>query len=205
MASKATKKGRSASTPAGAQTPQQAADSHPRAPVALLPDELALQVLNYDFENCPTRLNHEGPYILEDVLAAVAVTRGNFTAMAQLLGRNRTRLREFCLRTLAVKEAIDEANEVLIDAAEAVHHETALRIRDLPALRFILSTKGRNRGYHSTGPEEPSTQEPLAFEVVLQPGEPVAPKQADIETVAIDIPTPEDETVEVGRCEMEAE
>lgn len=100
----------------------------------------------YDFEHCPTRLDHYGPYHREDVLAAICVTRGNLTEMSALLGRRRSSVRDHVYANIDVKDVFDEVREQFLDEAEQAHNQLALA-GDGPALRFILQTLGKERGY----------------------------------------------------------
>ena len=102
----------------------------------------------YDFTNCVTRLDHMGPYDKRDVIAAILATRGNFTEMGSLLGRRRNAVRDFVLANLDVKDVLDEIRECFLDEAEEKHNALA-QAEDGPALRFILGTLGKDRGYTS--------------------------------------------------------
>ena len=100
----------------------------------------------YDFERCVTKLNHNGPFVKEDVVAAIYATNGNFAQMAICLGRRRSSVRNFVLANLDVKDIYDEVHEVFLDTVEQSHASLALG-GDGPSLRFILATLGKDRGY----------------------------------------------------------
>jgi hypothetical protein len=112
-------------------------------------------VLTYDFEHCRTRLDHTGPYVVEDVIAAIRETGGNFTHMSSLLGRRRSSVRDHVFANLDIKEVYDEEREGFLDQAEKMHNTIAL-LGDGQALRFVLQTLGKGRGYttrqEQTGP-----------------------------------------------------
>ncbi len=100
----------------------------------------------YGFERCMTKLNHNGPFVKEDVVAAIYATNGNFAQMAVCLGRRRSSVRNFILANLDVKDIYDEVHEVFLDTVEQSHASLALG-GDGPSLRFILATLGKDRGY----------------------------------------------------------
>jgi hypothetical protein len=101
---------------------------------------------NYDFEGCETRLDPMGPYNPVDVVAAIMMTAGNFAKMAVLLGRNRTRVRDFVLRKPEVKLVYDEVKESILDDIEESVIMSALN-GDPADRRFVLTTLGKHRGF----------------------------------------------------------
>lgn len=101
---------------------------------------------NYDFDNCETRINASGPYHLPDVLAAIYVSRSNYAEMARLLGRNRSKVRDYVLRTSEAKLAFDDVREALLDDVESYTFTAAIN-GDGPSQRFLLQTLGKDRGY----------------------------------------------------------
>lgn len=110
----------------------------------------------YDFWNCQTRLDRTGPYNKVDVAAAILLTNGTFSKMAPLLGRHRSRIRDYVLARPDVKEIYDNVREGMIDQLELDTFESALA-GDPTDRRFLLTTLGKNRGYstrsETTGPE----------------------------------------------------
>ncbi len=100
----------------------------------------------YDFDSCPTRLNHEGPYHRPDVIAAICETLGDFRQIGILLGRRRNAVRDFILANLDVKEVYDEVTEGTLDGIETMTRSMALG-GDGPSCRFLLKTLGKDRGY----------------------------------------------------------
>ena len=102
----------------------------------------------YDFERCVTKLNHNGPFVKEDVVAAIYATNGNFAQMAICLGRRRSSVRNFVLANLDVKDIYDEVHEVFLDTVEQSHASLALgerRDRTARAYRRVLA-RARRRG-----------------------------------------------------------
>jgi len=100
----------------------------------------------YDFEGCQTRADRFGPYNKHDVVAAILLSKGTFSQMAILLGRNRGRVRDYVLSRPDVKEIFDDIREGLIDQLEADTFTSAIA-GDPTDRRFLLTTIGKNRGY----------------------------------------------------------
>ena len=100
----------------------------------------------YDFENCQTRLDRNGPYHLQDVLVALFVSGGQITVAAAMLGRKSIKLRNYLLSNSDARDFRDEMTESVLDAVERSHNYAAIT-GDGAAQRFILSTLGKNRGY----------------------------------------------------------
>ena len=101
----------------------------------------------YDFNHCKTRDDRFGPYFKPDVIAAILAAQGNFTEMAVLLGRRRNGVRDYVLAHLDVKDIYDEMRECFLDQVEKNHNDLASKDQDGAALRFILQTQGKDRGY----------------------------------------------------------
>lgn len=120
----------------------------------------------YDFANCPTRVHHSGPYVYDDVIAAIKATNGNFHEMGLLLDRRRSSIRDFVFSNLAVREFYEEICESQLDRCEQTLFELALN-GDAASLRFILSTKGKDRGYATTISHTGKDDGPLKLEIKL--------------------------------------
>lgn len=101
---------------------------------------------DYDFENCETRLNSTGPYVLSDVIAAIHKSHANYAEMARLLGRKRSKVRDFVLGNAEAKLLFDDVREGMLDDIEGGVFAAAIS-GDGPSQRFVLSTIGKNRGY----------------------------------------------------------
>lgn len=113
------------------------------------------QIEEYDFANCRTRRNRNGPYYMPDVVAAILKTNGNFAQMSLLLGRRRQQVRDYVYANIETMDLIQEVRESILDEAEATLQRLALQ-GDGPSLRFLLQTLGKDRGYttrvEQTGP-----------------------------------------------------
>lgn len=111
-------------------------------------DEVREQVASekYNFDKCATRLDRDGPYHKEDVVAAILAAEGSFVDAARLLGRQRTRLRDYVYRNPDVLEFFDDFLEGQIDLIERNFMKAAVE-GDLGASWKILSTRGHQRGY----------------------------------------------------------
>ena len=110
-------------------------------------DDEGVETYAYDFENCPTRKEgHGAPFHIDDVAAALLVSNGSFGSMARLLGRRRHAVKRFVESKDDLVTLLDDVNEETFDAVEdrvilaALHGDTA-------SGRFILSTRGSDRGY----------------------------------------------------------
>jgi len=128
---------------------------------------LEATVSKYDFINCPTRINHNGPYHPDDVIAAIRLSRGNFYEMSRLLGRRRNAIRDYVYANLMIKDVYDEVREGIIDQAEKTLQQIALEDRDPASLRFLLSTLGKDRGYSHRVEATGEDGSPLVFELNL--------------------------------------
>lgn len=100
----------------------------------------------YDFDNCVTRASRDQPYEEIDVAAALIVTRGNISACGRLLGRSRRSVDGFITRNDMLLELRDEITAIQLDAIESKAMAMALA-GDGSLVKFLLSTKGKGRGY----------------------------------------------------------
>jgi hypothetical protein len=103
---------------------------------------------DYDFENCPTRLDRYGPYHKPDVAAAIYKTGGVYAHMAYLLGRRRNAIREYVIANPDLMDMVAEVRETAIDLVENNVLQQAVN-GDAQQGRFILQTLGKDRGYSS--------------------------------------------------------
>lgn len=120
----------------------------------------------YSFETCQTRLDRLGPFVLVDVVYAIAAARGNWADMAKLLGRNRQRVKDWVESRPEVLAYREDVVQGIIDEVEYKHLDSALA-GDGSAQRFILSTLAKERGYtirteninkNVSDPNDPITQ-----------------------------------------------
>ena len=100
----------------------------------------------YDFSDCWTRKNPDAEMSVLDVAAALVRTRGDISASAVLLGRSRRSVSGFVTRDNQLRDFKEDLEEEFVDAAETAYKKIALD-GDSAALRHILQTRGRDRGY----------------------------------------------------------
>lgn len=120
-------------------------------PPIVMPDGYEhVDPFSYDFENCVTRIdrNSNTIYFIDDVLAAVVVSGGNFAKMSILLGRPRNGVRNFVYKTPAASELLENVNEGFLDTVEHGYRYQAIA-GDGAASRFFLQSLGKNRGFGS--------------------------------------------------------
>ena len=103
-------------------------------------------VAAYDFDNCWTRRNRDLEISSLDVSAAIIRTEGDLAATASLLGRTRRQVAGFIQRNRQIRLLKEDLEETFIDKVEAKYKQIALD-GDTAALRHILQTRGRERGY----------------------------------------------------------
>lgn len=102
--------------------------------------------VTYDFAKCATRADRAGPYVKDDVIAAILRTYGNYAAMASLLGRTRSRVRDWVLAHPDVFQIREDVRESALDMVEDGVFTGAL-MGDSTNSRYLLSTLGKERGY----------------------------------------------------------
>ena len=98
----------------------------------------------YRFANCATATDlaiHR-----EDVVAAVLRTGGNYANMAKLLSRTRTSVVNFVRSHEDIAKFRNDVFESKVDAIEEMAEELALA-GDKTMIKFMLTTKGKNRGF----------------------------------------------------------
>lgn len=117
-----------------------------------------LDLIRYDFNKCPTRIDKFGPYFIDDVIAAIMVTHGNLAAMSALLGRSRVRIKDYVYKTPEALALLQDMDSAIVDNVEMGHTKLALS-GDGAAQRFILGTKGKDRGYHKETTIVPAGQQ----------------------------------------------
>jgi hypothetical protein len=85
-------------------------------------------------------------YTQQRVIDAIVQARGIKTTAAESLGCSRQTITNYLDRYPAVKAAYDEANESTLDLAES-KLIALVEKEEWPAIRFLLVTKGKDRGY----------------------------------------------------------
>lgn len=83
----------------------------------------------------------------EQVLAAIRGSRGIKTHIAARLDITRDTVDAYLKRWPEVREAYDIECEVILDQAEAKLYQLAIVEGAEKSLHFLLTTKGRSRGY----------------------------------------------------------
>lgn len=101
---------------------------------------------NYDFETCNTAIDPIGPFYPIDVFAAIKVARGNYRLASQLLRRQRDSLIRWIKANPEFSQIAVDEEEGVLDDVETIVKDQALS-GDGAQTRFLLSTKGKNRGY----------------------------------------------------------
>ena len=81
-----------------------------------------------------------------EILAAIAQGLGIKTSIAKRLGVGRSTVDRWIKESPTIAAAFDEALELLLDTAEHKLVEQVLG-GDLKAIRFLLDSKGKSRGY----------------------------------------------------------
>lgn len=100
----------------------------------------------YDFTVCPSRVNPLSPLHKQDVIAALLEAKGNYGVMAHLLGRSRASVKRYVETRPDVWSFYEDHFEAVLDKVEDNLIEAALE-GDLTAARFVLQTRGKERGY----------------------------------------------------------
>lgn len=126
----------------------------------------------YDFINCDTRVNRNGPYRKVDVVAAIVATGGIYSQMAGLLGRRRSGIKDFVEGNPDIHAVKKDLQETLLDSVEQSQFVQAIR-GDGPSGRFLLSTLAKDRGYstrlESTGLNGAPIDHRISLEFVKPP------------------------------------
>lgn len=86
-------------------------------------------------------------YSDEDMINALRKFRGNLSSAAEYLGCERSTIYDRMKISPAVQAAKDEAEDHRLDLYEAAIDKAALEDRDVGAIKYVLSTRGRKRGY----------------------------------------------------------
>lgn len=100
----------------------------------------------YNLSTCHTSMDPFGAIAELDVAVALLHTEGNLARTAKLLRRSRTQVRDFVARHAKLSELYEEIDESFLDEVEDMQ-KMAVKAGDVQTGRFILSTKGADRGY----------------------------------------------------------
>ncbi len=125
--------------------------------------------IGYDFKKCATRMGKT--YHDLDVIAAILHHKGELGAIAQSLGRGRQAIRNYIFSSPPILEIFAEVTESILDKVEQCVYDLATS-GDLAAGRFVLSTKGKNRGWGSTDVMDNQTATPISgFNITVVNGD----------------------------------
>ena len=83
---------------------------------------------------------------LEQVLTAVKDSGGIQAVVAQRLKCSRNTVSRYAREYATVRQALDDESETVLDLAES-KLVASIKDGDLSAVKYILSTKGKGRGY----------------------------------------------------------
>lgn len=103
-------------------------------------------VENYDLENSYTASDPEGVILDLDVAVALIRTDGHVSNVARHLNRSRRVIDTYIQRNSDLSELMDDLYESFIDDTEDKTKALA-RAGDPATLRYVLGTRGKNRGY----------------------------------------------------------
>ena len=85
-------------------------------------------------------------YSVEMMIDAIQKADGNLSEAARILGCSRTTVHNYVNKYVTVRATYEEENDKFIDLAEAKLRKTVEK-GSLPAIMFVLKTKGKHRGY----------------------------------------------------------
>ena len=85
-------------------------------------------------------------YTADQMITAIRAARGIKAAAARALGCSRSTIDNYIRRYDTVAEAYEEARNTLLDDAESAM-AALIDAHEWPAVRFILATLGKDRGY----------------------------------------------------------
>ena len=105
-------------------------------------------------EKLPERSNGNGhKFTAAQMADALRQTRGIKSLAARSLGCTRQTVDNYIAKFASVKQAYDEAVEVVLDIAEG-HVITAINNGDLEESHWYLTKKGAHRGYGRSEPQK---------------------------------------------------
>lgn len=108
-----------------------------------------------------------GKFTAEEVADAITNADGILSKAARDLGCTRQTVHNYVNRYATVKSAYDEANDKFIDEAEEQLQKHVKR-GSLPAIMFVLKTKGKHRGYVERSEVTGADGAKIVFEVVRE-------------------------------------
>ena len=120
----------------------------------------------HKFAECATATDSKGAYHTEDVVCALFKADGNLGKMAKLLNRRRSALWKHIRDRQDMWRLWTDFHESKMDTVENLHWQAALD-GDLGAQRFLLQTKGKDRGYSTRQETTGADGQPLVHETKL--------------------------------------
>ena len=120
-----------------------------------------LDYRNYDFKRCLTRQDTRGPFDEEDVVAALLYARAGIGIAAGYLGRSRSSLTRWLKAHPSVMAIVEDYKQTQLDAVEINTFDSAIVDSDGADRRFLLQTKGKERGFSSRQEVTGKDGEPL--------------------------------------------
>lgn len=91
-------------------------------------------------------MGKEKEYTADQVMKAIKDSYGIISTIAERLGCSWSTASKYCQNWNETKQAMESETETVLDMAETTL-VTALKNGDIQASKWILSTKGRKRGY----------------------------------------------------------
>ena len=88
-----------------------------------------------------------GRYTAQQMIEAAQKTGGNKSAAARLLDCHRETVQRYCRNMVTVNAAFEEQRQVMVDWAETGLREAVITRKDPWAIKFVLRTQGKDRGY----------------------------------------------------------
>lgn len=101
----------------------------------------------FDFGSCWTVENPTEGVSDYDLAAAIIAAKGNLTVVSRMLRRPRRVIDRYISNDIALFDLTRDLESEFIDEIEEVYRVIA-RAGDGQAIRFFLSTKGKDRGYN---------------------------------------------------------
>ena len=90
-----------------------------------------------------------------EIKNALVMNKGNILLASRSLGCDRNVIYRRMKKIPSLQEARDEAEDIRIDLYEAAIDKAALEEGNVSAIKYVLSTRGRKRGYTTTGGSTP--------------------------------------------------
>lgn len=121
-------------------------------------------------------------FTAEEMAAALRASRGIQTAAAQLLNCGVATVSRYVRDYPSVKEAYDEARAGIVDLAES---QLIIKLREghWPAIKFVLQTIGRDRGWNPDADIRAAVQREVQLMVASDPSLDFAGVMAEVEEI----------------------